>query len=168
VSVTGAQRARALARARPAPREIAAAQSLASDNYEFALDALRLLTGELDRSYLGASASLREGLEETLTLTRLGIPGAAQDDATEDEPDRVDDRDRPAHQPQREALAVRRHMPLRWTAAGMLEAEQQFRTIIGYADLPKLANAVERDLLTHRSAVHTTTTPQAATLATIS
>ena len=37
-------------------------------------------------------------------------------------------------------------MCLRWTAAGMLEAEQQFRRIIGYRDLAKLALAVERDL----------------------
>ncbi len=37
-------------------------------------------------------------------------------------------------------------MALRWTAAGMLEAEQQFRRVIGYRDLAKLAVAVERDL----------------------
>ena len=43
-------------------------------------------------------------------------------------------------------------MCLRWTAAGMLEAEQQFRKIIGYTDLAKLAVAVERDLATPRAA----------------
>ncbi len=37
-------------------------------------------------------------------------------------------------------------MALRWTAAGMLEAEPQFRRIVGHADLAKLALAVERDL----------------------
>lgn len=37
-------------------------------------------------------------------------------------------------------------MALRWTAAGMLEAERQFRRIIGYRDLAKLALAIERDL----------------------
>jgi len=36
-------------------------------------------------------------------------------------------------------------MCLRWTAAGMLEAEQQFRRVIGYRDLAKLATAVERE-----------------------
>ena len=40
-------------------------------------------------------------------------------------------------------------MALRWTAAGMLEAEKQFRKIIGYRDLAKLALAVERDLVPH-------------------
>ncbi|MGH2903348.1 MAG: IS256 family transposase, partial [Solirubrobacteraceae bacterium] len=48
-------------------------------------------------------------------------------------------------------------MCLRWTAAGMLEAEQQFRRIIGYGDLAKLALAVERDLAAQRSDLHTTT-----------
>jgi len=42
-------------------------------------------------------------------------------------------------------------MCLRWTAAGMLEAEQQFRKIIGYPDLAKLAVAVERDVATKRA-----------------
>ena len=36
-------------------------------------------------------------------------------------------------------------MALRWTAAGMLEAERQFRRI-GYRDLAELALAIERDL----------------------
>ena len=36
-------------------------------------------------------------------------------------------------------------MCLSSTAAGMLEAERQFRKIIGHADLAKLALAVERD-----------------------
>ena len=37
-------------------------------------------------------------------------------------------------------------MAVRWTAAGMLEAERQFRRIIGYRDLAKLAVAVEREV----------------------
>ena len=40
-------------------------------------------------------------------------------------------------------------MCLRWTAAGMLEAELQFRKIIGYRDLAKLALAVGRELHRH-------------------
>ena len=35
---------------------------------------------------------------------------------------------------------------MRWTAADMLEAEAQFRKIIGYRHLAKLALAIERDL----------------------
>ncbi len=37
-------------------------------------------------------------------------------------------------------------MRLRWSAAGMLEAERQFRRIIGYRDLAKLVAAVEREV----------------------
>jgi hypothetical protein len=47
-------------------------------------------------------------------------------------------------------------MCLRWTAAGMLQAETQLRRIIGYQDLPKLANAVEVDLASRRAPAHTT------------
>jgi hypothetical protein len=46
-------------------------------------------------------------------------------------------------------------MCLRWTAAGMLEAEQQFRKIIGHADLAKLAIAVEHDVAAKRAAALT-------------
>ena len=35
-------------------------------------------------------------------------------------------------------------MRKRWTAAGMLQAEQQFRRIVGYSDLAKLVTAIER------------------------
>jgi putative transposase len=41
-------------------------------------------------------------------------------------------------------------MALRWTAPGMLEAERQFRPIIGFRDLAKLALAIERDIARHR------------------
>ena len=38
-------------------------------------------------------------------------------------------------------------MRKRWTAAGMLVAEQQFRRIIGYRDLATLVVAIERHAL---------------------
>ena len=40
-------------------------------------------------------------------------------------------------------------MCLRWTAAGMLEAQRQFRRVIGYPQLAKLTVAVERDIARH-------------------
>jgi putative transposase len=54
-------------------------------------------------------------------------------------------------------------MALRWTAAGMLEAERQFRRIIGYADLAKLVTAIERQL---GQPTVPTPTEEAATLVT--
>jgi putative transposase len=47
-------------------------------------------------------------------------------------------------------------MALRWTAAGMLEAEHQFRKIVGYRDLATLVIAIERDH-DHRHTPHTPT-----------
>ncbi|HYY43806.1 MAG TPA: hypothetical protein VE975_01285, partial [Actinomycetota bacterium] len=54
-------------------------------------------------------------------------------------------------------------MALRWTAAGMLEAERQFRKIIGYRDLATLVIAIERDH-DRRRALHTTTKEAAIVL----
>jgi len=55
-------------------------------------------------------------------------------------------------------------MALRWTAAGMLEAEHQFRRIIGYKDLAKLVVAIEHEL--DQPAALTSNRQEAATLAT--
>jgi putative transposase len=126
----------------------------ASENHQQALDALRLLAGELEHSHPGAAASLREGLDETLTLTQLGIRGKLKSTLA-------------STNPIESMIGTVRHtsrnvkhwqngdMCLRWTAAGMLQAETQFRKIIGYRDLAKLAVAVERDLTTRRQVVHT-------------
>jgi hypothetical protein len=45
----------------------------------------------------------------------------------------------------------------------MLEAEQQFRKIIGYSDLAKLALAVERDVAASRSSTTSPATAEPAT-----
>ena len=131
-----------------------------------ALDALRVLAAELDRSHPGAAAALREGMEETLTLTRLGIRGSLKQTLESTNPC-----ESMIECVRRSARNVKRwqsgDMALRWTAAGMLEAERQFRRIIGYRDLAKLALAVERDLGRHRQPnVPQTPTEEAATLAT--
>jgi transposase-like protein len=134
----------------------------ADTDHRSALDQLRVLASELERSHPGAAASLREGMEETLTLTRLGIGGNLK---------RTLESTNPCESMiecvRRSARNVKRwqsgDMCLRWTAAGMLEAERQFRRIIGYADLAKLITAIEREL--DRSTVPTPT-EEAATLAT--
>ena len=121
----------------------------ATDNHRLALDGLRALADELDRCHPGAAASLREGLEETLTLTRLRDPRPAQADVESTNPI-----ESMIEIVRRTCRNVKRwqsgDMCLRWTAASMLEAEQQFRKIIGYTDLAKLALAVERDLTVPR------------------
>jgi len=80
----------------------------ALDDHARALDQLRQLASELERTYPGAAGSLREGLEETLTLTRLGVTGSLKRTLESTNPLRVDDRDRPPHPAQREALVLGR------------------------------------------------------------
>jgi hypothetical protein len=55
-------------------------------------------------------------------------------------------------------------MGLRWTAAGMLEAEKQFRKVIGHTDLPGLAIAIERQLHLHQPNPPTTRRPRSQSL----
>src|SRR5437870_1169585 len=61
----------------------------ALEDHERALDQLRVFARELDHSYPGAAGSLREGIEETLTLIRLGVGGNLKR-TLEHEPVRVD------------------------------------------------------------------------------
>ncbi len=119
------------------------------DDHVAARERLRVLAGELDRTHPGAAGSLREGMEETLTVTRLGVRGALRKTLQSTNPC-----ESMIECVRRTSRNVKRwqsgDMALRWTAAGMLEAEQQFRKIIGYRDLAKLALAVE-----HQTTIHT-------------
>jgi putative transposase len=138
----------------------------ASDNHALALDGLRTLACELEHSHPGAAASLTEGLEETLTLTRLGIRGRLKKTLASRNPI-----ESMIEIIRRTSRNVKRwqsgDMCLRWTAAGMLEAETQFRKIVGYSDLAKLALAVERDLAAQRAPIHTTTKEDALIAVTV-
>jgi len=128
----------------------------ASDNHALALDGLRALAGELEHSHPGAASSLNEGLEETLTLTRLGIRGRLKKTLASTNP--IESMIEIIRRTSRNVKRWQNgDMCLRWTAAGMLEAETQFRKVVGYSDLAKLALAVERDLATQRTTIHTTT-----------
>jgi len=118
------------------------------DDHDRALSELRALAAELERSHPGAAASLREGIAETLTLTRLGIKGSLKRTLASTNPC-----ESMIEIVRRTSRNVKRwqsgDMCLRWTAAGMLEAERQFRKIIGYRDLAKLALAAGRELHRH-------------------
>ena len=113
--------------------------------YEQALEQLTTLAAELERSHPGAAASLREGMAETLTVTRLGVKGKLRKTLASTNPC-----ESMIECVRRTARNVKHwqngEMCLRWTAAGMLEAEQQFRRIIGYQDLAKLAARIEREV----------------------
>jgi putative transposase len=103
---------------------------------------LEALARELDRSHPGAAGSLREGLVETLTIGRLGVPPTLA--RTLRSTNSIESmiavcRDHAAN--------VKRwqdgQMVLRWVAAGMGEAAKQFRRVNGYLYLPALRAALD-------------------------
>jgi putative transposase len=107
---------------------------------------LQLLAGELERTWPDAAASLAEGMAETLTLMRLGITGQLAKTLCSTNP--CESMIEIVRYTQRNVKRWRDgDMRRRWTAAGMLVAEQQFRRIIGYRDLAKLVIAIERHAL---------------------
>ena len=113
------------------------------DNPELAKQRLELLASELDRSWPDAAGSLREGLDDTLTLMRLGIDGQLAKTLSSTNP--CESMIEIVRYTQRNVKRWQEgDMRKRWTAAGMLVAEQQFRRIIGYRDLAKLVIAIER------------------------
>ena len=117
----------------------------AEPEYGRALASLEVLARQLETSHPGAAASLREGLSETLTLTRLGVSGPLKAVLASTNP--VESMIEIVRTTQRNVKRWRSgEMALRWTAAGMLEAERQFRRVVGYRDLPKLVAAIEREL----------------------
>ncbi len=69
---------------------------------------LEQLARSLDRQRPGAAASLREGLEQTLTVTRLGIGGKLLQTVESTNPHRVDGLDHPRPRRPGEPLELRR------------------------------------------------------------
>jgi putative transposase len=106
--------------------------------------ALLALAKELDRTHPGAAASLREGLDETLTVLRLNVaPTLAR---TLRSTNCIESMISVCRE---HAGNVKRwrdgQMALRWCAAGMVEASKQFRRVNGHLHLPTLRAALERE-----------------------
>ena len=96
---------------------------------------LEELARQLAKSHPGAAGSLREGLAETLTVNRLGVPPTlARTLRTTNPIESMIEicRDHSTN--------VKRwrdgQMALRWCAAGMVEATKQFRKVNGFLHLP--------------------------------
>jgi putative transposase len=118
-------------------------------DHQSALEQLNTLALELDHAHPGAAASLREGLEETLTVTRLGITGKLKLTLQSTNPcESMISTVRVIHRNVKHWSSG--DMCLRWTAAGMLEAETRFRKVEGYRGLATLAVKIEQDLLRKR------------------
>ncbi len=126
---------------------------------DVAQERLERLASELGRTWPDAAGSLREGLSETLTLMRLGITGQLAKTLCSTNP--CESMIEIVRYTQRNVKRWQDgDMRKRWTAAGMLVAEEQFRRIIGYRDLATLVIAIERHAArtTQRSSITTTHT----------
>jgi len=126
----------------PVERRMREAYHAASALHAQAL--LEELARELDKTHPGAAGSLREGLTETLTVLRLGVPPALartlrSTNAIESMISICRDH----------ARNVKRwkdgKMALRWCAAGMVEASKQFRRVNGHLHLQSLRDALEQE-----------------------
>ena len=103
---------------------------------------LEALARSLAKTHPGAAGSLREGLADTLTVNRLGVPPTLartlrSTNAIESMIEICRDH----------STNVKRwrngQMALRWCAAGMGEASKQFRRVNGFLHLPALRAALE-------------------------
>jgi putative transposase len=112
---------------------------------------LQSIAGQLEHLNPDAAASLREGLEETITINRLGVTGTlAKTLATTNPMESTIEIVRAHAANVKNWNADRRStreghsadMRLRWAAAGMLAAEQQYRRVKGFRQLAALAAAI--------------------------
>lgn len=111
-------------------------------DYETAKRSLEETATWLKRINPDAAASLREGLEETLTVIRLSVPAALR-------------RSLATTNPIESALSITRRvtarvarwrdgdMRTRWCVAGLLRAESKFRRLKGHSGMPSLLKALQ-------------------------
>jgi putative transposase len=108
---------------------------------------LEALAKELERTHPGAAASLREGMAETLTVLRLGVPPTLARTL------------RSTNSVESMISIARDHshnvkhwqggqMALRWCAAGIAEAGKQFRRVNGHMHLAALHKALDEHVAT--------------------
>lgn len=90
-----------------------------------------------------AAASLEEGLEETLTIVRLGLPELLRKTLSTTNP--IESAFSVAEGVTRRVKRWRDgDMRQRWCVAGLLDAESRFNRIKGYKHLPQLLAALDR------------------------
>jgi putative transposase len=102
---------------------------------------LQELARRLEDRYPSAAASVREGLDETLTVITLGLSDRLRQSlATTNAIESLISRTR--HVKRNVKRWRGGQMVLRWTAAAVLEAVKGFRRLKGHKDMPKLVAAL--------------------------
>jgi transposase-like protein len=119
----------------------AMSQAYAAATYETALKQLKNQVRVLSADHTGAAESLKEGLEETLAVKKLGLTGPlAKTLETTNPIENVNSGVR------RVGGRVKRcrggGMAVRWVATGALEHATRFRRVKGHRDMPKLIAAL--------------------------
>ncbi len=103
---------------------------------------LRELATQLENDHPGAAASLREGLDETVTVLRLGVSGWLLKTLSSTNP--IENVQGTLAKVSRNVKRWRAGaMALRWGVTGLLVAEAKFRRIKGYLGLPQLLAALD-------------------------
>jgi putative transposase len=117
----------------------------AMTNYAEAKTELQKIFRQLERVNPSAARSLEEGLEETLTVHRLGVAELLRRSLTNTNPI-----ESCLSTVERVARNVKRwhagDQALRWTATGLLEAEKKFRKVKGFRELPALLHKLNPSL----------------------
>ena len=113
--------------------------------YDEAVAALRQLHGELEDRNQSAARSLTGGFDETLTLHRLGLYGVLgrslkTTNCLESINALVEER---CAKVDRWQNSSQRH---RWLATALVDIEPRLRKVMGYRHLPKLRDALQREL----------------------
>lgn len=109
----------------------------------------------MEKNYPWAPASLREGVEERITINRLMLTGALRRTIRSTNP--IESAIEIARTTARRVKRWRNgNQVLRWTLVGLNEAERRFRRVAGYRDLPLL-----RMMRLRREVLHTTTSEAA-------
>ena len=90
-----------------------------------------------------AAASLREGMEETLTVVRLGVPELLRKTLATTNP--IESAFSVAENVTRRVKRWRDgDMRKRWCIAGLMRAESKFHRVKGHRHMPQLLKALDR------------------------
>lgn len=117
-------------------------QAYKSSSAEEAKRRLLQLALSLDEVYTGAARSLREGLDETLTVMKLNIGPALL--KTLSSTNAIENLNGSVRTTIRRVKRWRGgRMAMRWVASGLLEAEKKFRRVKGYGEMPGLVSSLK-------------------------
>jgi transposase-like protein len=106
---------------------------------------LRQLAKELEPAHPGAASSLREGLDETLTVLSLGVKGSLARTLVSTNP--IENLQGLLKRVVRNVKRWRGgSMALRWAVTGLMEAEKRFRRVKGHREMPQLLAALSSQI----------------------